>query len=1183
MAWLIFAAALAVVIAFIAVFHFGLLEYGLNRELKDIVGVQAPVEVTIGAIEGDYFTALDIQDVQIHYDDGNLRYLLADIPRIRVMYSLADIWRGRLSIQTLVIDSAVFTVLQDTSGQWLIPRPIGREDPQPLSSPSFSIDLLALNHASVSLRGIRKNWRVDSLNVLAGVQAFEGAYALEIRGMTMKTNFHESRIASARGKFTLNGARLVFKDVEFDMQRAGFAADGFIALDSFNEGRIDLKDFHLDLAYLGQTLGKDLTGDVALSGSFTLDSAGIEGPLQLAGTFQGRPFESLSAHIRYADRVIRADTIRGIALNGCRIKGSLELDLSGEDERYKFDGSIQHLNIANLAPGAVQSDLSGRIELDGIGFRSATMKIDVSLDLDESELSIFRVHRARGDVQICTDSLRIFPGFSVEYFENSFDGAGKIEFGGAINVRGRAFLNNLERFDGMTFIEELGGRAQSTYSLSGDLLNPNISGSMYSDSIWLYEFFSANSSYDFAVDRFLTRRQGNVFARVSDISAWDFPLESISAGLRIDSNIVYFDSLSVGAGDAHLTTSGVMDYAQNPQPIKLSGLTLDFGESSYHDLDTVRMLYDTTGIEFLELPLKSNGETVRAQGRVNFDQSFDLTFELTNVNIAPWTSLSTKLPNLEGSLTCQAGAVGDSSDVSFYITGQIDSLTYSNLALGDLMCKLSYADKLLKVDTLHLFSPGGNHSLSGTVPLDLRIDGLTDNPFPAEQSLTALSTETNFDIVSFFLPQIEKLSGTLTATAQLSGTPFKPHLNGRAAFRGNELKIYELEVPAESLYLDLSMQNQFITIDSGSCVFPPRVRKPGEHKKFDARRMGRVTIAEGSRMEILDVDSIDYHISLTATNIPVTYTLGALSGKVDAELAISGVTPPSVTGKVNVISGLYEEEFLEEDAGYVLLSQFERPDSWDMNVDVTIVSNTVVRNSDMDAEFKGSANARRIRGLWSYVYNLEVIRGRVFLPASTFRLDAGGTVVNDDYSINNPNLNLIARRKVRVPQLDIAESGSPKTRQVDAVIQVTGTLDKPIISYYDDPSINDRDKISQDQLYEYLALGFQLDTRQSGWQAAGESAVEGAASALSASLTRAGARTIGVETFDINPDLDVERTEVTLGLYLSPQLYTYGKSDIGVSGQEVGFEYYIGRHLLLQGRRDEDDHYFFFLHWGLDW
>ena len=77
---------------------------------------------------------------------------------------------------------------------------------------------------------------------------------------------------------------------------------------------------------------------------------------------------------------------------------------------------------------------------------------------------------------------------------------------------------------------------------------------------------------------------------------------------------------------------------------------------------------------------------------------------------------------------------------------------------------------------------------------------------------------------------------------------------------------------------------------------------------------------------------------------------------------------------------------------------------------------------------------------------------------------------------------------------------------------------------------------------------------------------------LSSQVTQIGSRTLGVETFEIDPvygnKFDPLGTQLTVGFYTHPNLYVYGRSAIsGVSGQEVGFEYRLKRFLLVEGRR----------------
>ena len=1193
--WAVFAVLMLIVIVFVGVFNFGFLEYGINYELNELVGKKTPLEVSIGSIEGDFFNTLLISDVSVRYATDSFSYPIAEIPSIRASYSLADIWRGKFDVNVLGIDSARFIIRQAANGEWLFPELQSKTPGSRTQLPSFSTNLLTINNATATLYGRDSTWGIDSLQLTAGIVSNDGALALDLRSFHFVTDYHQSRLKSASGKLTYSNKRLVFKDLAVDLARVAIGGDGWLSLpDSSNgnrfSGHLELDTLNLDMNYLGAFLNKDFTGQLALNGVMDIKDNGVSGRVNVAGDFQNRSFERLFARVNYADGTLRADTLTGTILGGCDVAGKLKLDFTDPDIGYTFSGMVDSLNVANLANGAMTTELTGAVTLNGSGLSSKNMSIHADVALGESFLDIFHVHGADGGVDIYTDSLRLKPGFAVRYYENAFSASGLIRYSGAIDVSGAAELNNLARFTGQTFITELAGRGQATYTLDGTVHDPNISGKFYSDSVWFYQMYAGRAWYDFDIKRFLTRRNGAVSAKLGSVSAWDFPLDDINAELRIDSNLIFIDSLNATSGDATMVTAATIDYLADPQPIRLYDVSLGFRNNVYHELDTTLLLFDTTGIEFKQAEFVSPHseispltESFSIRGRAGFDRNLGFNLNLENIDITPWTKLFAPNSSLSGRVSLAGDVTVNIDTLKFDASGRVDSLVYQDLYIGNIVTDFRYVNKLLTIDTLDLRTAGGAHILRGTVPLDIRFGSLADTLFPGEQRLQLHSTESQYDFVSHFLPQVEALTGALEVDAIVSGTPRRPAFNGSGQLSNGTLKIYELEIPAESLYVDFQMQDRLVTITQGACRFPPTVRKNGKHKKYKADKYGYVNIEKGT-LEILSIDSIDYNVSLNATNFPFEYTLGAIKGKANARLKVTGVTPPKITGDLDLISALYEDEFLEEDAGYLLLTQFERPDSWDMDVNVTVVSNAVVRNSELDAEFKGTARAIRTDGLWSYLYNLEVIRGRVFLTTNSFRLDPGGTVINDDVAVNNPQLNLIARTKVRVPNPSAPGEQSSGTRQAEAAIRVTGTLEEPIITYYDDPAISDNDKINEDQLYTLLAFGYQVgQTDQNQTALLGSRGAEMLANYLSSNLTRAGARSIGVETFEVDPNVDVEQTEVTLGLYVLPGLYTYGKSDIAATGQEVGFEYYLGRHLLIQGKRDENDHYFLFLNLGWDY
>jgi len=83
---------------------------------------------------------------------------------------------------------------------------------------------------------------------------------------------------------------------------------------------------------------------------------------------------------------------------------------------------------------------------------------------------------------------------------------------------------------------------------------------------------------------------------------------------------------------------------------------------------------------------------------------------------------------------------------------------------------------------------------------------------------------------------------------------------------------------------------------------------------------------------------------------------------------------------------------------------------------------------------------------------------------------------------------------------------------------------------------------------------------------------------LASQFSKLGTRSLGVETFEIYPDMgggfNPLGTRVTIGAYTFPNLYVFGSSYFDVNrGQEVGMEYRLGRHYLFEGRRDEANLY----------
>lgn len=145
-----------------------------------------------------------------------------------------------------------------------------------------------------------------------------------------------------------------------------------------------------------------------------------------------------------------------------------------------------------------------------------------------------------------------------------------------------------------------------------------------------------------------------------------------------------------------------------------------------------------------------------------------------------------------------------------------------------------------------------------------------------------------------------------------------------------------------------------------------------------------------------------------------------------------------------------------------------------------------------------------------YGHRLEIIRGRFIFDGS---------------SVDNPNVDALAVRKIG---------------EVQAGVAVTGSLQKPIIKLYSQPSMADTDILAYIVLGQPLGKG--TEAVPSLMQAAGALLSAGESVMLQGKLRKM----FGLDTLDITTPPgggEVSRSMVTVGKYLTPKLYiSFGRS-----------------------------------------
>ena len=445
--------------------------------------------------------------------------------------------------------------------------------------------------------------------------------------------------------------------------------------------------------------------------------------------------------------------------------------------------------------------------------------------------------------------------------------------------------------------------------------------------------------------------------------------------------------------------------------------------------------------------------------------------------------------------------------------------------------------------------------------LNVEIDFTSDSllmPLDQPLDISISAEDTRFDLVMLLLPNVEDLQGHFRADFRLFGTPDNPHLEGTAVLDSARLKYYDLAGIIFADSASVRMKDNEIIIDRIDAYVPnPKAATGRSYAYID----GVITVKS---LSVLNYD-VDIDIP---KGFPVKYDLDDIDGIVEGRMHIEGDTPPSVTGDLTVTSARYLVNFASAEEGSPLMMLLSGDKTWDLNINVDVLSNYWIKNDDIDAEFSGQLNIIRDSGNYRFIGEMEILRGRGFLFDKTFQIDPGSRVIYNDIDTLNPTLDITAYTKI----VGVSQYPDSSNEQIELGLHITGTLENPEFNTVGDG-------FSRSDILPLLVANYAAsDSNQAGAMTKIEQRMTGLVSSQVSQLGTRQLNRLGVETFEIDPSyggkLDPLRSRVTLGFYTSPNLYIYGRSQISQKlGQEVGFEYRFNKSFMLEGLKDEEDLY----------
>lgn len=1157
--------ALAIITGVVLLYQSHILENWVNRYLADKIAANYNLDINIAEIDGSFFSGFRLRQVLIRFFEASDTVTLAYIPEVSIHYSVADLLHRRWIVDSIRIGRPKFYLEEVSPGDWRLPK-VPEGEPSDSPPPSWWLKKLSVDDASLNISRGGQDYNWSDINFILSAQSEQGTYTFSLDSLRFDSEDKRMRLNYARGLATLFEKRLALQDA-FIVTDSSFLAFSLIrdAEDSvWIESQID--SAHVYLPDIVSFLGSNLSGDFDLKGSLYQQYGKTGANLLLSGIFQDRRFDSLNVGAHYDQGVIHIDTLHGRILNGCGVEGYGRINFATQPDGYHLSARVSSFNLNNLVFDTYETDLNGQLEMDGRGLKSHTMAIDLDVKLSESYFDIYHFHKISGQMTLGNNGLYFFPGFSANYYENRFMVEGDVDFKGRLFLEGRADLVDLSDFVHQTFIDLPAGRASAEYAITGRTEDPDLEVHCFSDSIWLYEFYSEDLTVDFFIESFIRGMRGPIMITCRRGDAWGFPYDSLYAEMTLDSNQLYIDTGCIANEFSRTQMSGILDFTSYPQQLTIDSAIIDLSGRRFASDGSQRILIDSAGYVFDRIDLKATEGNLSFAGRVDYSDTLDIIWEINDLSVAPWVDLYNDSLQIDGRLMSVGSAYNTLDNPGFALRLELDSLHYQGLHLGNLEAFVSYEDSTLWIDSSYLESPAGKYTASGEFPINLMPAEGQSYFDDREQSITIIAVDKQLDLIAFLLESVEYITGDFAAEIDLTGKPMQPHLNGSATLTKGTVKLLDLQDPLEEVDIQLEMSDRLITISKARGIVPRGGKKtPGEVS-------GRGTIL------IHDINRFRYALSARAVNMPIKYELGDVVGLADADIRVDGETPPQVTGTINLESVTYRESF--EETGFSLLSALEADKTWDLDLMVEFPAKFWVKNDDIDAEFAGSVNILRNAGVYNFLGTLEVIRGKYFFFDKTFRMTPGGQIVFENIEEPDPRLVLEIATRIRTPST-FSDFESESNYSYELILAVTGTLNNPIFSGAGDSPI------SSENILPALLADYNPEVDTLGGERVLASRITvGGVGLLASQFSKIGTRTLGVETFEIYPDMaggfDPLGTRVTIGAYTFPNLYIFGSSYFDLNkGQEVGMEYRLGRHYLFEGRRDESNlyHLNLKLHW----
>ncbi|MCP4633169.1 MAG: hypothetical protein GY855_09615 [candidate division Zixibacteria bacterium] len=1154
-------------------------EKQVNSLLDLFVKSKTGIDIHVEKLNRNWWDYVELTKVNISFRHEDTVIDLVSIESVMADYSLFELAKGKLILDSLIINRPVFYLKRDNYGEIIFP---GRSENEENNNQGFMPGLIIGSDKIKLIDGLLKQSDddyVENINFIGTLGRIPPeTFYINIDSLSFVYPYKDFSLnhLSSKAKFTPGNLYLE----HLELKTGESDASGMINLRYGEklEYDFDLEGDNISFEELSRMAGIKLQGDI----KYHIVGGGnreiVHGKAVLSGLFFERNFDNVETGFEYKNGKLSFSNISGKIFNS-PISGNGWIDLSVKPEKYFADTKIRNLNLSNIIFNSLDTDFNGGAVFSGSGLISEDLAMSFSVNLNKTRVEKYRLDRAIGNFDVNTKFIMFKDGFKANYKNTDVVFNGPLEYSGNVRITGNAQFKDLNDFDDQIFLTDIGGIGEADFMADGPTKDFNLYGTFKSDSSWIYGIYAPSLNIGLSLNSFVAHPEGEVKFGWTGGEIYSLPINTAKGDLIVAGDYTFIDSLRIqyDAGDCWL--SGKYDGTVNPNIVSLDSVFVNISGNKISNEDDIILMLDENDVTFSEFNLKASGGEVKLHGSIDYDDNMELSLKVNNSDILPYASLIDLQNRWDGLLSCDLIIRGN-FDLP-YIGGQvkIDKLGYNFYNLGNVVTDFEYSENTLNISSFDLSDSLDNFWASGFIPINLSFAEV-ENRIPDSSFYVDINaTGQQLNIITAFIPQVEYLYGDFNARLLINNTIHYPTFSGELKLSDGVLKIRDFVEPIYDLNCNINLQNKNIELEkvTGKFDFEGFGRSNIFNKiwsKFKPSSKKKGELGISGNIDVKSFDNFNYDLSVTGSNIPLIHEVYDVYAISDIELKVTGPTPPIVSGEADLVQFIYSEPFASSEAD-VIVSEAQHAvevDLWDLDVNVKADNNIWVINPDMDAEFEGDVHIERRLGLYRIQGEIGTIRGRYYLPPlMNFNIDAGRITFNDPEFVSfnsiDPELDVLASERI-IPTDD---KGAP-TGEKEITLTVIGRLSEPELELSSD---GDTDQ----EIIEFLAFRRQLNGNSDASQTSiGDRGVGLFSDLISSQIKNQARKSLGVETLEIRPSqtggFDLGKTRISVGKYISSSVYLkYSTLLSATSGQEIAAEYRLNRNFSLEARSDDENLY----------